>query len=899
MLAFGLLAAGAYGQQRMLEYVLPRGGSRGATVEVTLHGQYLGEPKQILFYDSGIKAVRVAPGAKPGNEVKAAFEIAPDCTLGEHVLRLRTATALSEPVTFWVSRFPTVYETETKPGENDTIEKAQPVPLNSTVEGQILPGAQMDKDVYRVNAKAGERLSVEIEAMRLGTTPQGGENDLMVRILDRDGKELARGEDSALYVQDPIASIFAPRTGAYYIEIQQQIYTPPRLAWYRAHIGSFLRPLGIYPAGGEAGHQITARIIGDPTGERTDTIALPMQTGNFAYYSGDMETDLRSVGGDRPEVRLHEPPSPNILRVSSYPNVLKAEGSEPTPVPSLPAALNGILTTRGQPDTFHFTAKKGQSWKVQVFARTLGSPMDPKIWIRANQPNPLLNADDCRLADLGFPSARASWYIKDTLDPVAVFRAPADGDYILGIEDTRGAAGPAYVYRIEIEPLRDAVYTHITTYNGWQIPRLVGLIVPRGNRWTLDVQLAPGFGNQYRGDIELEAAGLPRGIHMIAPRFTKGVTRLPVQFTADADAEPQAALVELLARPVDRKTPLDTGSRQGFALINRGNELPLHVVFLDKYALAVTQPAPFHIEMEAPAIPLVQAGELALKVKVIRDAGFTGVVEIQPDWLPPSVSKGAVVTIKPNESESVFKIQAGPKAAPGVYQIAMNASTTGGDAYSGIGRVRVSSGFVDLKVSESYLAVNLKRASIERGQRGTITATLDQKQPFSGEATIALQNLPRGVKMLEPAPRITSKDKEVVFQIEADPDTLAGLYKELTCEIALTENGQPVRVRSGFRRPARGPSARCHGVNGNRHAQFSHPCNVVIRKPPKEATDVSPRRKPWERAQDKSSPRRGRQIFGAARVLSPRSGASVWGVPTHGLRRGLTSAVPSGLNSEI
>jgi hypothetical protein len=778
-----LLAAAAYGQQRMLDYVLPRGGSRGTTVEVTLHGQSLSDPRQVLFYDSGIKAIRVEPGAKPDAEVKAAFEIAPDCALGEHVLRLRTATALSEPVTFWVSRFPTVYETETKPGENDTIEKAQPVPLNSTVEGQILPGAQMDKDVYRVNAKAGERLSVEIEAMRLGTAPYGGENDLMVRILDRDGKDLARGEDSALYVQDPIASIFAPRTGVYYVEIQQQIYTPPRLAWYRAHIGSFLRPLGIYPAGGEAGHQITARILGDPTGERTDTIALPRETGNFAYYSGNA---------------TEQPPSPNILRVSAFPNVLKAEGSGPTLVPALPAALNGILTSKGQPDEFRFTAKKGDNWKVQVFARTLGSPMDPKIWIRAaSQPNHLLEADDCRLADLGYPSARASWYIKDTLDPVAVFRAPADGEYILGIEDTRGAAGPAFIYRIEIEPVRDTVYTHITTYNGWQIPRLVGLIVPRGNRWTLDVQLAPGIGNQYRGDIELEAAGLPRGVHMIAPRFTKGVTRLPVEFTADADAEPQAALVELLARPVDRKTPLETGSRQGFALINRGNELPLHVVFLDKYALAVTQPAPFHIEMEAPAIPLVQAGELALKVKVIRDAGFAGAVEIQPDWLPPSVSKGAVVTVKPGESEGIFKIQAGPKAAPGVYQIAMNASTTGGDAYSGVGRVRVSSGFVDLKVSESYLTVNLKRASIERGRRGVITATLDQKQPFAGEAVIALQNLPRAVKMLEPAPRITSKDKEVVFQIQADPDALAGLYKELTCEITLTEKGQPVRVRSG------------------------------------------------------------------------------------------------------
>src|SRR5205085_7099875 len=90
-------------EQRMLEYALPRGGTRGTTVEVTLHGQYLKDPREVLFYGRGIKAVGIQPGAKPEADVKARFEIAADCPLGEHVLRLRTATALTEAITFWVS----------------------------------------------------------------------------------------------------------------------------------------------------------------------------------------------------------------------------------------------------------------------------------------------------------------------------------------------------------------------------------------------------------------------------------------------------------------------------------------------------------------------------------------------------------------------------------------------------------------------------------------------------------------------------------------------------------------------------------------------------------------------------------------------------------------------------
>jgi hypothetical protein len=764
----------------MVDYLLPRGGSRGATVDVEFHGTSLENPKEILFYKPGIKAADFVPLPKPGEGFKVKFRIAPDCPLGEHVLRVRTATALSDAVTFWVGRFPTINESEAKIGENDTLEKAKPIPLNSTVEGQILPGQDMDIDMYVVGMLKGQRLSVEVEAARLGTLHTNGENDLAVRILDADGKELARNDDSALYVQDPVLSIVAAKAGPHYIEIKQQIFYPPRQAWYRAHIGTFTRPTAIYPAGGQAGTTIDARILGDPAGERVERVALPKQSGNFEYYS--------AAAGEHP-------PSPNILRVSPYPNVLW-EGSEVST--QLPVALNGILTKPGETQTFVFPAKKGESWHIRVYSRTLGAPVDPRIWIRAaNNPRHLLDADDSKLTDLGYPSSRGTWYIKDLQDPVAIFKPPADGDYVLGIEDTTGAGGPDHVYRVEIEPVRDTIYTHVTTGDAYQIPRLTGFIVPQGSRWTLDVQLAQGLGNTYKGEVELEAIGLPKGVTMIAPRYGKGVNRLPLQFVAAADAEPQAALIQLLARPVDKTVKLETGSRQGFALTNRGGELPWHFVFLDKFALAVTQPAPFDIELEQPAVPLTQSGELLLKAKVVRHGDFKDPIEIIPDWLPPGVSKGAVETIATGKDEATFRIQANDKAAPGVYQIAMNASTTGGDAYSGVGRIRMSSAFVKLTVAEPYLTIDLQRGAVERGKTARITGVLHQKNPFPGEATITLQQLPKGIQMVGPAPRITAKDTEVTFQLEASPDALAGLYKGLSCEVALTVEGQTIRQHTG------------------------------------------------------------------------------------------------------
>ena len=758
----------------MVDYLLPRGGSLGATVEVEFHGFSLENPREVLFYQPGIRvAGAFVPYAKPGDGFKVKFQIAQDCPVGEHVLRVRTATGLTDAVTFWVSRFPTIYEFEDKIGQNDTIERAKPVPANVTVEGQILPGPDADIDMYRLDVKQGQHVSVEVESARLGTLHQGGENDLAVRILDAAGKELGRNDDSALYVQDPLLSVVAPKTGSYFIEIKQQLFYPPRQAWYRAHIGTFSRPTAIFPAGGQAGATISARILGDPAGERTEPIALPAKPGKFDYF------------GDAP--------SANVLRVSPYPNV-----EYPANPAELPVALNGILSKPGEIHEYHFHAKKGTAWKVQVFARGPGAPVDPKIWIRAaDQERHILDADDARLTDLGLPSARATWYIKDQQDPVAVFKPVADGEYILGITDTTGSGGPDHVYRVEIEPLRDAVYTHITAPEGYQMPRLAGLIIPKGSRWTLDVQLAQGIGNNYKDELELEARGLPKGVTMLAPKVPKGVARVPVQFVSAADAPEESALIEILAKPVGKGVALDSGSRQGFAFINRGGELPWHFVFVDKYALAVTQPAPFQLKLTPPAAPLMQGSEMLLKVAVQRAEGFTGPVEIQPDWLPPGVSKESTVTIPANKTEATFRIQANDKAAPGVYRIAMNASTTTGDSYSGIGRVRVSSEFVELRTAEPYLSIELLRSSVERGKRGQIVGTLKINRPFTGKAAVKLQQLPRGVKMVEPAPVIASTDKEIVFRVEADPDALAGLYKGITCEVEFKEEGQTVHSHTG------------------------------------------------------------------------------------------------------
>ena len=302
--------------QRHIEAVFPRAGQRGTTVELEIHGLFLEDPQEILFYRPGIRAVSIeralpdlsqldeqgklnpiekrvggrAFGAKVQQRVRAKVVIDSDCPIGLHPLRIRTAKDITTLSTFWVTPFPTQVEAEPfgDSASNYGTDKAESITQpNVTVLGYILPGPKMDHDFYRVKRKKGERISVEVNSVRLSNIWWArGELDLLVKILDASGKELAMTDDTPMFVQDPLVSIVAPHDGDYYIEIAQSLYSDTSNSFYThylAHIGTFATPQAIYPAGGPPGKPLDVTLIGDPLGNQQQTITLPNQTGEFEH----------------------------------------------------------------------------------------------------------------------------------------------------------------------------------------------------------------------------------------------------------------------------------------------------------------------------------------------------------------------------------------------------------------------------------------------------------------------------------------------------------------------------------------------------------------------------------------------------------------------------------------
>ena len=672
-------------QQRDIELLRPRSGQRGTTVEVILEGRDIGNPKEVLFYRPGIKAidfedmpprkrnVSLHHGGIVRDRVKCRFVIAADCPLGEHALRLRTAETLSTVATFWVGPFPIVPELERggfevtyRGGEtvvtandkatvqpNNSLKTAQEIPLNCTIAGQIKVTRELDDDYFRVQLEKGQRLSVEIDSVRLCDKAYAeSEYDLMVRILDQDGKVLVEQDDSDLHVQDPIASLIAPHEGTYFIHIRQQLFKAGRWIYYRAHVGGFQRPLIAYPLGGRAGAATRLRLLGDPGGTTQQVVTLPEKSGDFTLFPGP---------------KREQPPSGLPLRVSSYPNVLE-KPDQVTPVQALPVALNGIIARPGQQDVFRFSVDKKKRYRVRVFARGLGSPLDTRIWFRhvGDEKNEM-EADDATWADRGKPVVPNSLQRPELLDPSVIFAPRQDGEYLLGIADMRGLGGERFVYRVEIEPAQDVIHTHTVSWanDRFEINRTAGFIVPRNNRWTTNVYIAPERGNAYDGPLRLVPRGLPDGVTMTAPLFQPGMNGVPVQFVAAPGTRPQACLFSIDLVRTEGEGKIHATSQAYIPFINHSGGRSWHHAHLMQFALGVIDSSPFTVELEQPSIPISQSGELKLKVSVRRQNGFQGAIDIQPDWYPNGVSGGGAVTIPPEKSEVGVLVECFPASHPG------------------------------------------------------------------------------------------------------------------------------------------------------------------------------------------------------------------------------------------
>jgi hypothetical protein len=337
--------------------------------------------------------------------------------------------------------------------------------------------------------------------------------------------------------------------------------------------------------------------------------------------------------------------------------------------------------------------------------------------------------------------------------------------------------------------------------------------VPQGNRWAVNVTLPFGQGTTFTGDMEIVAPQLPPGVTLGNTRISGaehaarvaaspyGLADWPVEFIAGPDAKPGCAAVTLDVRSTDPAKKIETASMQWFPFLNSSGGDAWRAVKAERYIMAVTDPSSFSIELQAPTVPLVRGGELAIPVKLARRPGFDEPVDFVCDNAPVGVVYQPAETIASGRTEAVLHISAGSAARLGTAPLSVVAFTrriTNPHAnHGGTGELRVSAPIIPITVAEPYLDLRNDPVSVRRGGRLPYRWTVTMKTSFEGEAEVKLLGLPKGVTVREPFPRITAAAKEVVFQVEATEEALLGPVSNLECEVIVHAAGQEIRQRTG------------------------------------------------------------------------------------------------------
>jgi hypothetical protein len=756
-LAALIVAPQAMAVSPVIRTMKPAGGRRGTEVVVTITGQRLTDTRDFLFYQPGI-SVRKIEGARE-DQVRVTLAISPDAAPGLYDFRLRTATGITPLKTFSVGVLEETDEIE----PNNDFARPQPIKMNTTVNGVA---NNEDVDYYAVKAKKGERITVEIEGMRLGLVLF----DPYVAILNSKRFELASSDDSPLVWQDGLVSIVAPEDGTYIVVAREAAYAGNANCIYRLHVGNFPRPRATFPAGGKVGQELSVRWIGDVLGERTTSLHLPSLPDR---HFGLLAHDEQGIA-----------PFANVFRLSTLDNALETEpnDSPATANPCMPpVALNGVIAKAGDTDRFSFRASKGQRYDVRVFARQVRSPLDSVLSIAAEGGGRIGANDD-----------------SDGPDSFVRFVAPRDGEYVVTISDQLKMGGPDYTYRVEIATATPKL--ELSTPN--EAPRrgtgTMAVAVPRGNRQAI---LINARRTEFGGPVALSLDGLPTGVSFEAETIGPGMDVVPVLFSATREAPVKASLASVSGRPASSQVTVPSEFSSTAELVLGQNNVPFWTRTVESLAVAVTEEAPFSIEVIEPKVPLVRNGTMELKVVAHRKPGFTAPIGILLPWNPPGISSKREAVIAEGQNEGTILLNAGSGAPLATWKIVVNGTyiepppgppPTGAAARrrNRGGRLTVSSQLARLTIARPYLALKFTPVSVDQGDDLDLGVKVEKAVDFTGEAKVTLLGLPNKVTTQPVA--ITRDSTEMVFHIKTDRTSPPGEVKNLFCQVVITQNGEPI-----------------------------------------------------------------------------------------------------------
>jgi hypothetical protein len=715
-------------QEPVINGTVPSAVAPGTALPLQINGGNLSVAKKLWlsFPAEAVLAEGIDKNGENPAQVAYRINVPANTPCGIHAMRVLTDKGVSPLRFLFVDDLPSIASV----GSNVQLATAQTVSVPTAIDGTV---AGLSWQYFKFPAQAGQRLSIEVLARRIGSSL-----DPMIRLLDIKGRELAYNDDTPGLSSDSSLVYTFKDAGEYILELRDIKYGAGN---YRLRIGDFPVATVAYPMAVQRGTTANLTLAGfGVDGLAPIPVAIAPD-----HPSEWMNFSLKRPNGASGYSTVEVVSTPQFLEQEPNNGPDQANRVEPG------HDINGRLEAPGDVDRFIFTAKKDQTVSFIGITRQQGSPTDLNFKI--------LNKDGGQLAaaeDIGTSEGSLS------------FKFPADGDYILFVEDLNHRGGSEHAYRIAVTmtPPQFSLAASLDTFN-----------IPAGGSVMATVTTVR---TGYAGPIELSAANLPTSV--TASKSVIGVGRNDAVITLQAAPDFAAGelyQVKIVGTAKIGESDVTVPAEIGGVLKARNNAMRWSPTTLNRYMAAATAPAPGFSWRVEPSTAVL-GKDLATKVKLIasRAAGFEEgvVVAIAPpqNGLPAGVTI-ALKNVDKGQTEADLVISANNQAPLGEFTVGLTGTLKQGD------KTVVQGLALRLNLAAPMtIRLDPATARIAKGGELVVKAIVDRNPALNGPVNVTLQNLPAGITA---APATVAIDQTVVeIKLTAAADAATANVNNLTAK---------------------------------------------------------------------------------------------------------------------
>ena len=790
----GLRPAYGVALDNFVESIAPPVVERGKTTRVTFTGRDLGSALD-LWYSLPAGALKAVPVESTSDRIVMDIAVAADAPVGVCGVRVATRDGLTNACLLLVDDLPVKEMARQEPRPPEIMA------LPACVWGTF---REATVDRYRIEVKAGERVSFEVVGNRLGKNA-----DPLLAIRDSSGRLVAeRDNDPGLYFDVRIEHRFEA-TGTYTVEVRDARFKASEHNHYVLRMGRF-------PAGRVA---VPSAIEGGFTGE----VGLPEVLGcSFAlgirrsqlgpFFANVKRPDDQgsswvpiapSLGPVTVAEEFDETRDSALSQASSGP---AAFGFMLTPglrnpflpldrhftfgrlqaTPAVvPGTLCGVIRKPSRADAFRLRMQKGERIFVRGEAKSLNSPVDVELAI---------------VDKSGREQRRAGENPQTREEAGFDFTAPLAGDYALLVRDAIRDGGDAFAYRVSVRS---------TPFPPQLMAEVEGLTIPQGTYQPVPIAVTR---NNTVGPIKLHLIGGPSGLKLIPDSIGEKETAVVCRLEAEGSVPLGVHTVQIVAETegpngfehtLVHTRPLIDMKWQNVDLVPialREDQMRLPPSVADRFAVQIAPPAPFAFELPEKEIVLPRYQKAAIPIVTSRSAGFEGPISFE--------ARGGQLAEKSEGrtrvyAEFPFATQQQPNVNGVVVSKILSNTVKARIEVTATGRhqgrrVQLTRTF-DLNLTTAYqFATEPAKVSLVPGESAKARVTLNKLKSFDGPVMLHLQPM-QGVTYPETVtiPKgQTSVEIDIAVSLDAQPRKQA-LTVLATGEVAGFEEevrGSPVEI---------------------------------------------------------------------------------------------------------